>query len=339
MYVLANGSTGLDIFFTRRVKMEEVRGGLRAAIRASMHCWFILWGIALTLAISPAALELRAAENGKEAHTPTPQEREALLKKVISNQHQDDVAVDLYEHIEHRQARKSAQDPVVIQSQAFRVFPTGTGSDKIPVQSDGQPIEPGAYVEELRKLEKMLLATLNPNSRAQRDAVAKYAKKQKDRAELVDAALQAFTFTWMGHEALGGQTYAKFHLDPNPAYKSTSRVTSIFSHVRATAWLDESTAQLARVDAEIFEDMPFGGGLVAKVYKGGRFILEQAEVAPGIWFPTLYDYNFEGRKFLFTMGAHVRTTLKQYRRVGPPDEALALIRAELNKMPLVLSDR
>lgn len=304
-----------------------------------MHWPPIRLAIVLILAGSAGLFAIGPTPNPRDDRAPSAEERQALLKRVIANQHRDDAAVDIYEHIEHRQTRRTAEDTAVVQDQAFRVIPTGTGADKIPVYPDGKPIDPVAYTEELRKLEKALVWATNTNGRAQRDSLAKYRKRQKEREELVDAALDAFVFTWLGRETVGGQTIAKFHLDPNPAYKPTSRTTSIFSHIRATVWLDESAAQLTRVDAEIFEDMAFGGGLLAKVYKGGRFILEQAEAAPGIWFPTLYDYNFDGRKFLFTMAVHVRTTLTRYKRIGPPAEALTLIRAELNKVAPVPSDR
>lgn len=307
--------------------------------RSCMLRRFILLSLVITLAFCPGTAGLRAALSSFDDPAPSAAEREALLKRVIANQHRDDAATDLYEHIEHRQARKSAEESTIIQDQAFRVIPTGTGNAKIPVRPDGSPIDPVAYSEELRKVERALVWTMNPNGHAQRDAFAKFGKKQKEREELVEATLNAFVFTWMGHETLSGQALAKFHLDPNPAYKSTSRVTGFFSHIRATVWLDESAAQLKRVDAEIFEDMAFGGGVVAKVYKGGRFILEQSEIAPGVWLPVLYDYNFEGRKFVFSMGVHVRTTMKNYRRVGRPAETLELIRAELNKVQPVPSDR
>ena len=58
--------------------------------------------------------------------------------------------------------------------------------------------------------------------------------------------------------------------------------------------------------------------------------MDQTEVAPGVWLPVLYDYNFEGRKFFFGIGVHERTTVSQYKRIGPPKEALAVIRAELS---------
>ena len=64
-------------------------------------------------------------------------------------------------------------------------------------------------------------------------------------------------------------------------------------------WVDESAVQIARIEADVTSDIAFGGGIIGKVYRGGHFVVEQAEVAPGIWLPTLYIYNVGGRKFLF----------------------------------------
>ena len=61
--------------------------------------------------------------------------------------------------------------------------------------------------------------------------------------------------------------------------------------------------------------------------------MEQAEAAPGIWLPTaLYDYEIEGRKFLFAFAVHERTEITRYRRVGPPLQALEIMRNELNNL-------
>ncbi len=267
---------------------------------------------------------------GGEDRAPSAEERSALLNRVIADQHANDAALDLYERIERRETRKTARESEPAQVQVFRVVPAGTGSGRIPVGADGKPADPAAYTAELRKLENALVWASEPSNREQRDALAKFQKRRKDRAELVDAVRDAFVYTWLGREERGGRVLAKFQLDPNPKYKPTSRLTGVFSHVRGVAWVDESAGQLERIEAEITEDISFGGGLVAKVYKGGRFVLEQVEVAPGVWLPTLYDYNFDGRKFFFGVGVHERTTVSQYKRIGPPKEALQVIRAELN---------
>jgi len=61
-----------------------------------------------------------------------------------------------------------------------------------------------------------------------------------------------------------------------------------------------------------------------------RRVMEQDEVAPGVWLPTRIAYDFDGRKFLFGFELLEVTTVSSYRRIGPPREALADVRHELN---------
>jgi hypothetical protein len=99
---------------------------------------------------------------------------------------------------------------------------------------------------------------------------------------------------------------------------------------RATLWIDEAAAQMMRLEAELESDLSFGGGLLGKVYRGGRFLMEQAEAAPGIWLPTRFEYHLDGRKFVFGFELNEVTAISGYRRIGPPAEALAAVRHELS---------
>jgi hypothetical protein len=144
---------------------------------------------------------------------------------------------------------------------------------------------------------------------------------------------------WAGRETRpdpsgpnGSRTLAKILLEPNPSYVPTSRFATAFQHVHATLWVDESQAQFARLESEITSDIPFAGGIAGKVYRGGHIVLEQSEVAPGVWLPTLYTYDVDGRKFVFAFGVHERTEITRYRRVGPPSHSIEIIRAELNNL-------
>ena len=263
------------------------------------------------------------------APDPTPDQQRALVDRAISGQHRNDLALDLYERFERTETRKSAADSKPLGVDVVRVFPAGTGADRIALGPDAKPANPAAYRRELRKLERALAWTLE-DGRAQREAYDKVAKRRKERADFVDATRTAFHFTWLGRESRNGRALLKFRVDANPAFHSTSRATGMLAKVRGIIWVDEASGYLARIEAEIAEDITFGGGVIAKVYKGGRFVMEQAEVAPEVWLPTLYQYDFEGRKFLFRYGMHARTVVTGYRRVGPPKEALPIVRAELN---------
>jgi hypothetical protein len=122
----------------------------------------------------------------------------------------------------------------------------------------------------------------------------------------------------------------KYRMEPNPSYKATSRATAIFAHVRGYLWIDEDAAQLARAEVEVTDDISIGGFL-AKVYKGSHLMQERYEMAPGFWFPSYSQYDFDGRRLFVSFAIHERTFYSQYRRIGPPKEALAVIRAELGK--------
>jgi hypothetical protein len=260
---------------------------------------------------------------------PSPEELRALLDRVISNQHRDDAALEEYERIERRRVRQREKDTAPSEDKTFRVIPSGTGNARIVIEENGRPVDQALYRKQLENLEQALTAALDPAQPKQKQAAEKFAKRMRERREMVDAVRNAFRYTWLGREKRNGRTLAKFRLDPNPEFKPTSRNTSLFANIRATIWVDETAGQLARVEAEIFRDIYFVGGLLGKVYRGGRFVMEQAEVAPGIWLPTLYDYNFAGRKFLYGLEVHELTEVRHYRRIGLPREALAAIRREL----------
>jgi hypothetical protein len=59
---------------------------------------------------------------------------------------------------------------------------------------------------------------------------------------------------------------------------------------------------------------------------------ERYEMSPGVWLPTYQQYDFDGRKFLVPFSIHERAFYTDYKRVGPPAEALQAVRDELNKL-------
>jgi hypothetical protein len=269
----------------------------------------------------------------------SPAELRALLDRVIANQHRDDAALEEYERVERRQIRRREKDTSLSEDKTFRVLPTGAGHARIEIENYGRPVDPALYRRQLQTLEQTLAADLSPSGQArQKQAAEKRAKKAQDREEMVNALRDAYHFSWLGRETYRGRTLAKIHFEPNPDYKPTSRNTSLFASVRATVWLDEAVGQLVRLDAEIFRDISIGGGVLGKVYRGGRFVLEQTEIAPGIWLPTLYDSNLSGRKFLFSAELHERAQMSRYRRVGRPKDVLAALRRELSSETPARSD-
>jgi len=277
-------------------------------------------------------LLLGASGFSQEAPSTPPQRTEAekrqIFEQVIANQKKNDEALFLYERIERVETRRAPGATAPVEVKISRVVPAGTGIDHIPVGPDGQPVDRAAYRAELLKLERQLTWAAE-SGRSQQEAYAKVEKKRKERNDLIDATRDAFFFTFLARETRGDRALLKYHMEPNPAYKPTSRFTSIYSKVRGSVWLDEASSQLARVEGVVTADISVGLFL-ARVNKGSHFMEERYEMAPGLWLPTYSQYDFDGRKFFSSFSVHEKTSYSRYRRIGKPKEALQAIRSELS---------
>lgn len=248
-----------------------------------------------------------------------------LMDRVIANQKRVDAALLVYERVERVESRRD--DNARPEVKVSRVVPAGTGIDHIPLGPDGAPADPRSYHEALEKLAKSLAWAAKPGEE-QTSAYAKIEKKRKQRDALIDETKKAFVFTFEGREPRGTRMLAKFRMEPNPAFRPTSRETAFFAKVRGHVWVDEQASQLAKIEGEVTEDISIGIFL-AKVYKGSYFMQERYELRSGVWLPTFSQYDFDGRKLFVTFSIHERTFYSNYRRVGPPVEALQVICAEL----------
>lgn len=303
---------------------------------------YLGWIVPYRTLIAVAGLlgALASSVLGQEAAVPPPPqtdvEKAALLDAVLANQKKSDAAMLLYERVERIETRKTANDPAPADTKISRVVPAGTGVDHILIGPDGKPSDPEIYHAELIKLEKAL-SWAAADGHAQRDAYEKIGKKQKERDELIDATRTAFLYTFVGTETRAGTVLYKYRLEPNPAFKPTSRATSIFEKVRGFVWIDPQSQQIAKVEGDVTSDISIGL-FIARIYKGSHFMQERYEVLPGLWMPTFSQYDFDGRKLFSSINVHERTFYSQYHWIGPPKEALLSIRAELGKPATQASD-
>jgi hypothetical protein len=293
-----------------------------------LHRAFIILAL-LSSALTAGAVAQSVVPDGTPAIGPAKPE---LFTRVIANQKKAEAALEIYERVERVESRKSPSDPSTPTIKVSRIIPSGTGMVKIPVGANGAPGESAAYRASLESLARALALLVNDGG-SQRDALEKYAKKKKERSDLIDATHKAFLFTFVTNEQRSDRMLAKYKLDPNPAFKPTSRYTSIFPKVRGFVWVDEASSELARIEGEVTEDISVGLFL-GKIYKGSHFMQERYEFQPGLWLASFSQYDFDGRKLFSGFSVHERTFYSNYRYIGPPKEALAAIREELGHADL-----
>lgn len=261
---------------------------------------------------------------------PNPSVESDLFSQVIANQKQMDTNLTLYERIERMEIRNTGSDPKPSEVKVWRVFPAGTGMDRIQLTTEGKPTSEEAYRSALEKLETTLVWAAQ-DGLAQREAYDKLERRRKERNDLIDATRKAFFFTKVGEEMRGNRVLVKYNMTRNPAYKASTRNEMLFTRVQGTIWIDKETSQLAKVEGQVTEDISLALFL-AKIYRGSYFMQERYEMASGVWLPTYQQYDFDGRKFLVPFSIHERTLYTDYKRVGLPSEAVEVVRDELSKL-------
>lgn len=263
------------------------------------------------------------------SQVPTQAELDLRAQELVANQHANDKALEQYEFVERQLDRTGKANSENVQDRTFRVVPTGTGTFKILLKSDGRPANPTDYRRQLNDWERVLELALNPNDPREQTAHAKWEKKQRDRAALVNATQTAFIPKWAGRETIYGHDCDVFSLTPNPKFHPQSMLQEALTHFTAKVWVDHSANQVVHAEAKCIRDISVGGGILGKLYRGGVFSFDQVPVAPGIWLPARYQYDFTGRKFLFMFQVHQIVESSHYRRVGPPEQALADVKSEI----------
>jgi hypothetical protein len=283
----------------------------------------------LAAAARPQARPQSASQSKPQGPPPSEREIRDRAEKLLANQHNDDETLELYERVERHVERSGGANPRTLGDKTYRVIPTGSGTQKILLREDGKPVDPSAYQQQLQMLKNLLQVMANPNNPKAKTAYAKREKREKERVEFVDATKDAFIPKSAGTATMNGRVCDVFDLTPNPDFHPRSIFQDALTHVAAKLWVDHETNQMVHGEARVTSDIPFVGGIVGKVYKGSFVAIDQEEMAPNVWLPTHYEYDFTGRKFLFSFEQHQTIEVTRYRRVGRPQEALPIVEAEL----------
>jgi hypothetical protein len=279
------------------------------------------------LASSPGPGVARAGAN---AQAPSDEEIRARTKTLLAHQHADDEALELYERVERHIDRTGGTSPRTLDDKTYRIVPTGAGNQKILLREEGKPADSAAYARQMHVLEQELEMMTNADDPRAKTADAKFQKRMRERAAFVDAASDAYTVKWVGRENRNGRDCDVFALDPNPKFQPRSMFQEIFAHTTAKLWVDRAANQIVHAEATVTSDVGFGGGVLGKLYRGSVVGLDQGEIAPGIWLPLRYQYDYAGRKFLFSFDQHQVIEVGHYRRIGTPKQALPVVQNELS---------
>jgi hypothetical protein len=170
------------------------------------------------------------------------------------------------------------------------IIETTEGDVARHLSRDGKPLAGSDEQAEKDRLNNLLA---HPEIQAHRH---KKEQEDSDRADsFIKLLPDAFLYEYQGTvDGPNGLDY-RFTFKPNPAFIPPSHEAEVFHGMAGELWVDAKEKRLARFDAHITQDVDFGWGFAARLFKGGTMVIEQKDVGDGRWEAESMKLNLTGK--------------------------------------------
>jgi hypothetical protein len=189
-----------------------------------------------------------------------------------------------------------------------QVVETKDGDLKWPLSIDGRQLNSAQEEAAERKIQRLLR---DPNAlrRSMRGENEDAARSQR----MLKVLPKALTFSF-GEQR--GDT-VELHFKPNPRFRPATREERVFQAMEGDIWVNRKQARLAEITGHLSHEVKFAGGLLGHLDSGGRFEVQQAEVAPGYWELTRLNVEMKGKALFFrTINVQQRLRRSDFHRIS-----------------------
>jgi hypothetical protein len=240
---------------------------------------------------------LTAAVAGLSAEEPeaqAPMSPIELVRKAIANEMQHPKSARFYAWTDRVVKSKGSQTKQMVQT------PDGIISRLVAINNE--PLTPEQRNADDSRINRLLdPAKMREKAKQQRE-------DEQHSQRLIRALPAAFNYAYAGTETTPqGHHVVKLDFSPNPSFVPPDRETQVCQGMKGQVWIDTHVMRLAKVDGTLFRDVDFGWGILGRLYKGGRFVVEQGDVGNGHWDTTRMQLKFDGRIVLLKR-VHIEVT-------------------------------
>jgi hypothetical protein len=143
---------------------------------------------------------------------------------------------------------------------------------------------------------QQLLARLPGDVQLQQSRYKDQRSNTLRRDNVIKDIPNAFIYTDVGRDSLG-RIMLKFR--PSPDFQPSSRQSLILEGMAGELWIDPATQRMVKIDGSLIHDVKIGWGFLARLNKGGTFLMEQSKGPDGTWHQKLLSVHFDGTVLIF----------------------------------------
>jgi hypothetical protein len=182
------------------------------------------------------------------------------------------------------------------------------------IQKDDKPLSEKDAAKEEEKIQKVIDKRKNESEGDRKKRREKQEKEREDERKFVREIADAYNFTLVGTESLGGREVWVIDGEPRPGFVPHMKESKFLSKFRGRVWIDKNDLQLAKMDVECLDTVSWGLFL-ARFHKGTRVMLEQTRVNDEVWLPLHLTAKIDVRLALLkNFDVEVEQTYRDYKK-------------------------
>ena len=152
------------------------------------------------------------------------------------------------------------------------------------IEKDDKPLNAKDAAKEEEKIQKIIDKRKNESEGDRRKRQEKEEKDREEGRKFVTEIADAYNFTLVGSELVGGREAWVIDGEPRPGYEPHMKDAKFLPKFHGRVWIDKNELQLSKMDVEALDTVSWGLFL-ARFHKGSRFTLEQTRVNDEVWLP------------------------------------------------------
>jgi len=256
--------------------------------------------------------DLTPDANGKLSQ----EQMQQLFRVVAEKDMENDKQLRDYTYIEHNEQR-SLDGKGQVKSTEVKTYEVmelyGEQVERL-IEKDDKALNPKDAAKEEEKIQKVIDKRKNESESDRRKREEREEKDREDDRKFVREVADAYNFTLLGTELIGGREAWVIEGEPRPEFVPQMKESKYLSKFRGRVWIDKSDLQLAKMDVECLDTISWGLFL-ARFHKGTRVMLEQTRVNDEVWLPLHVTAKIDARLALLkNFDVEVDQTYRDYKK-------------------------
>ena len=243
-------------------------------------------------ASSNAAPDLTPGSDGKLSADQMHRLFQVVAEKDLQNQKQVRDYTYIAREVENKLDGKGETKSIEVKTyEVLEIY--GDTVQRLIAKND-QPLDAKQAAKEEEKIQKMIDKRKNESESDRLKREQKEEKEREDGRKFVREVADAYDFTLLGTESVGGREAWVFQGEPRTGFEPHMKESKFLSKFHGRVWIDKSDLQMAKLDVEAIDNVSVGW-VLARIHKGARFMIEQTRVNDEVWLPRYLTFKVDAR--------------------------------------------